>query len=48
MGSGFQMEHGGGKLDHAPPPLGAHTDEVLTEAGYSAEEVAVLRRDAVI
>ena len=48
MGSGFQMEHGGGQLDHAPPPLGAHTDEVLNEAGYSPDEVAALRRDAVI
>jgi crotonobetainyl-CoA:carnitine CoA-transferase CaiB-like acyl-CoA transferase len=48
MGSGFQMAHGGGQLDHAPPPLGAHTDEVLCEAGYSTDEVAMLRRDAVI
>jgi crotonobetainyl-CoA:carnitine CoA-transferase CaiB-like acyl-CoA transferase len=48
MGSGFQMAHGGGRLDHAPPPLGAHTDEVLREAGYSVEQVAALRRDAVI
>jgi crotonobetainyl-CoA:carnitine CoA-transferase CaiB-like acyl-CoA transferase len=48
MGSGFQMAHGGGKLDHAPPPLGAHTDEVLGEVGYSADEVAALRGEAVI
>jgi crotonobetainyl-CoA:carnitine CoA-transferase CaiB-like acyl-CoA transferase len=48
MGSGFQMAHGGGRLDHAPPPLGSHTDAVLREAGYSADEVAALRRDAVV
>ena len=48
MGSGFQLAHGGGQLDSAPPELGAHTDEVLREAGYTADQVAALRRDAVI
>ncbi len=48
IGSGFQMAHGGGRLDSAPPELGAHTDEVLREVGYSAEEVDALRRDGVI
>jgi crotonobetainyl-CoA:carnitine CoA-transferase CaiB-like acyl-CoA transferase len=48
MGSGFQLAHGGGKLDHAPPSLGAHTDEVLREAGYSGDEVEALRADGVI
>ena len=48
MGSGFQMAHGGGKLDHAPPPLGQHTDEVLREVGFSTDEITTLRRDAVI
>jgi crotonobetainyl-CoA:carnitine CoA-transferase CaiB-like acyl-CoA transferase len=48
MGSGFQMEHGGGQLDHAPPPLGVHTDEVLLEAGYTTDEVAALHREAVV
>jgi crotonobetainyl-CoA:carnitine CoA-transferase CaiB-like acyl-CoA transferase len=48
MGSGFRLAQGGGRLDHAPPSLGEHTDEVLSEAGYSVAEVAALRRDAVI
>jgi crotonobetainyl-CoA:carnitine CoA-transferase CaiB-like acyl-CoA transferase len=48
MGSGFQMAHGGGKLDHPPPPLGEHTDEVLREAGYSDDEVTAMRREGVV
>jgi crotonobetainyl-CoA:carnitine CoA-transferase CaiB-like acyl-CoA transferase len=48
VGSGFQMAHGGGHLDSAPPPLGAHTDEVLAEVGYTNAEIAALRRDEVI
>ena len=32
----------------AAPEMGEHTDEVLREAGYSAEEIAKLRRDEVV
>jgi CoA:oxalate CoA-transferase len=31
------------RLRHPSPELGAHTDEVLAEAGFSAEEIAALR-----
>ncbi|BEQ15009.1 CaiB/BaiF CoA transferase family protein [Desulfoferula mesophila] len=30
------------------PELGEHTDEVLTEAGYSAEQIAKLREDKIV
>jgi crotonobetainyl-CoA:carnitine CoA-transferase CaiB-like acyl-CoA transferase len=48
MGSGFQLAHGGGQLDSAPPELGAHTDAVLVEAGYSEAEIATFKRDGVV
>jgi crotonobetainyl-CoA:carnitine CoA-transferase CaiB-like acyl-CoA transferase len=33
---------------HAPPLLGQHTDAVLAELGYSAEEVAALRQQGAV
>ena len=35
-------------LRGAPPLLGEHTDELLTELGISPEEIARLRRDGVV
>jgi len=48
VGAGFRLEHGGPGLDREPPTLGEHTDEILREAGYAADEIERLRRDAVI
>ena len=45
MGSGFQMAHGGGHLDTAPPELGADTDTILAELGYDKAAVAALHAD---
>jgi crotonobetainyl-CoA:carnitine CoA-transferase CaiB-like acyl-CoA transferase len=41
--AGFKMAHGGAKLDRAAPALGADTEAVLSEAGFSGEEIAAFR-----
>ena len=48
MGSGFQMAHGGGHLDTAPPDLGAQTDAILAEIGYDPAKIAALHADGVV
>jgi crotonobetainyl-CoA:carnitine CoA-transferase CaiB-like acyl-CoA transferase len=48
MGSGFQMAHGGGKLDTLAPEVGADTDAVLAEIGYDKATIAALRAEGVI
>jgi len=48
VGSGFRLAHDGGRIDRAPALPGAHTQEILQEAGYSEAEIAALRRDGAI
>jgi crotonobetainyl-CoA:carnitine CoA-transferase CaiB-like acyl-CoA transferase len=47
-GSGFQLAHGGGRLDQMAPQLGAHTDEVLKSLGYDDDAIADLRAREVM
>ena len=37
-----------GTIRHRPPTLGEHTDDILTEIGYSEQEIAELRDKRVI
>jgi len=48
VGAGFRLEHGSPGVDREPPALGEHTDEILREAGYAAEDIERFRRDAVV
>jgi crotonobetainyl-CoA:carnitine CoA-transferase CaiB-like acyl-CoA transferase len=47
-GSGFQLGHGGGKLDRMAPEPGADTDEVLGAIGYDAKAIAELHAREVV
>jgi formyl-CoA transferase len=44
----FRFEHGGPKAETPPRAVGADTDAVLGEAGYSAEAIRVFRERGVI
>jgi crotonobetainyl-CoA:carnitine CoA-transferase CaiB-like acyl-CoA transferase len=48
MGSGFQMAHGGGRLDTLAPEVGADTDAVLGDLGYDGASIAALRSEGII
>ena len=48
IGSGFRLEHGGGSVERPPATLGQHTDEILREAGYSADDIAEMRTVQVV
>jgi crotonobetainyl-CoA:carnitine CoA-transferase CaiB-like acyl-CoA transferase len=48
VGAGFRMEHGSPSIDREPPMIGEHTDEVLKEAGYNAEEIERFHREQVV
>lgn len=47
-GLGFRLSHGAGHIDRPAPELSEHTDEILTEVGFSPQELADLREKKVI
>jgi len=48
VGSGFELAHDAGRIDTPAPRLGQHTEEVLRQAGFSAEAIETLRFNGVI
>ena len=48
MGPVLKLRSGTGSSELPSPPLGGHTDEVLSELGLSAEELAALREARTI
>ena len=44
VNTGFAYEHGGPKLERLAPSPGEHTEEVLREAGFSADEIEMLTK----
>ncbi len=45
---GFSYEHDGAKIHSPPPMMGEHTDDVLKELGYGAQEIAALHEQGVV
>ena len=44
----FKLSDTPGSIRRPPPLLGEHTDEVLSELGYSGDEIVALRRDGIV
>ena len=48
LGQPILMSRSKASVKRPPPTLGQHTDEVLGEAGYSAADIAKLRKDGAV
>jgi formyl-CoA transferase len=48
FGMSAQLKKTPGRITSPPPPLGEHTDEVLSGLGYTREQVMALRKEGVV
>jgi crotonobetainyl-CoA:carnitine CoA-transferase CaiB-like acyl-CoA transferase len=48
VGAGFRLAHGTPAIETPPPTLGEHTEAILTEAGYTPEEIARFRSADIV
>ncbi len=48
VGQPFSLSRTPSRMAMAPPEIGQHTDEVLREFGFSAEEISTLRQAKAI
>ena len=46
--TGFKIDGAAPKVDSPPPQLGEHTSALLSELGYSAEEISRLAEEKAI
>ncbi len=44
----FKFAHDGASIETPPPQLGQHTDAILASAGYSADDIAKLRKSGAV
>ncbi|KQZ15653.1 CoA-transferase [Mesorhizobium sp. Root554] len=44
----FKLAHGGARMDRPPPRMGEHSEHLLDELGYTAKEIAALRKAGTI
>ena len=48
VGPAFSVDGDRPRYSSSPPPLGAHSAEVLAEAGYAEDEIAALAADGIV